>query len=80
MIELAPTSHSVHEAESHEVTKTDCEQDRRTSPQSPEDREEDGTNYPAGLKLFMIGVGLMLAVICSNLVSLSLLSRTQSAS
>ncbi len=66
MIELVPTSHGVHEAKSREVT------------QLAHDREEDGTNYPTGLKLFMIGVGLMLAVICSNLVSFSVLLCPQS--
>jgi hypothetical protein len=58
-------------------TVTDFEQHGNASSGSTEKGEEDETKYPTGIRLFMIGVGLMLAVICSNLVSFSICSSRQ---
>lgn len=33
---------------------------------------QDAIQYPTGTRLFIIGIGLMLAVICSNLVGVPL--------
>lgn len=40
-----------------------------TMPPTQQDDDAEAAQYPTGIRLSMISIGLMLAVICSNMVS-----------
>ena len=59
-------------------TKTPDSNDVKTTSGSTEQAQE-AIQYPTGIRLFLIGMGLMLAVMCSNLVGVSIRPPVQHA-